>query len=153
MTSYNLAGFTGDDAADRAIINCLQDPRFYYNLRPMPGAVEAIRRLAQHGRVVAITSRPLNARIVTKLALARDFGGAIDDAPLFSKSKARECQVLRVRAMIEDHPETAAKIAARRVRCYLLRSPYMGSVKRSRFLRVVGSVAEAVEDLLQPVGV
>lgn len=154
VTSYNLAGFTGDELADRAIINLFSDPRFYFNLRPMPGAVEAMRRLREHGRIVAVTSRPVNAHIVTKLALARDFGlGVIDERVYFTKAKARECQVLRARAMFEDHPETAQKVAAKGIRTYLLSSPYMGEVRRSRHLRVVSSISEAVADLTAPVGV
>ena len=151
VRQYSLAGLTGNPVADTDIINALQDPDFFASLRPFPGAAEALARLAEDGDLVFVSGRPPDFRVVSNAALRRDFPGLPIHAVHHTRGKVRMAKQYHSRIAIDDHPGTAVKYANQHVMCYLLRTPYIGEVPRSRYLSVVSSLKEAVDEILSPI--
>lgn len=152
IKQYNLAGLTGNEQADRDIIDLLQDPTFYWGLRPFDGVKEALYRLQAAGHTfVVITSRPRKAYTGTRHALERDFPGlAIIDCYTTGK-KTRYARSLRVRYMVEDHAPTAEDLAKWRVRTFLMLRSYTGAYRRrGRYLIPVNTMAEVADYILRP---
>ncbi len=91
-------------------------------LQPMPGAREALRRLARAYRLVAFSSRPLNAEALTRQSLEQTFPGifsglyltgqSFDMRVRYNRTKGTLCRDFGAYCMIEDSLEHAREIRA-----------------------------------------
>lgn len=104
------------------------DPDFALRLTPMPGAVQAIRRLSRHGyRIVMITARPDCVREATRVWLrAQGISDHIEEIHCVSggPAKAPLALTLGCAAFIEDNHATAEAMGMSGLRSYLLDAPY-----------------------------
>lgn len=132
---------------------CLElssDPDFALRLTPMPGAAQAIRRLARQGyRIVMITARPDCVRDATRAwLLAQGISEHIEEIHCVSggPAKAPLALTLGCAAFIEDNHATAEAMGMAGLRSYLLDAPYNRMFTR-RSVRVAGWQA-LVADLM-----
>lgn len=104
------------------------DPNFALRLTPMPGAIQAIRRLSHRGyRIVMITARPTCVHDATRAwLLAQGISDCIDEIYCVSGGPAKPSLALEVGclAFVEDNHATAEAMSAAGLRSYLLDAPY-----------------------------
>lgn len=104
------------------------DPNFALRLTPMPGAVQAIRRLSHQGyHIVMITARPDCVRDATRAwLLAQGIADAIEEIHCVpgGPAKAPLALALGCVAFIEDNHATAEAMGMAGLRSYLLDAPY-----------------------------
>lgn len=150
VTTYNLAGLTGNPVVDTDILRWLRDPRTYLNLPPYPEAHDGLYALHQAGfHIIALTRRPLNAQNATAFAQARDFPDVFSQT-ITTKYKMRAIRAQRARFAIEDHGDTALEFARNRIWTYLIGRPYNRNVPENRFLRRVSGIDDVARHLMTP---
>lgn len=152
VRTYSLYGLTGNDDIDHDISEAIHDPRFYFGLKPMPHAVEAIGRLAADDdfTLVVITARPSQCMQATRVAIERDFGPVFPEVTLCkSDRKPRLAKKLHhARIAFEDNANTAVAYAQAGIRTYLVRHPYNAESRLHSRIVPVGDLGEAVDHIL-----
>lgn len=154
----NMCQLTNSSEINQDIAKQIHNPEFYLDMKVMPGAREALYRLARIAKLVVISNRPTHLKQTTELCLARDFPNKDLTRSIFSSvhlvksvPKWRRAQQLGARYAIEDNPDIAEQYAEHRICCFLLGS---GSGYRpSRYVKGVSSLSEVADWLDGQLGV
>lgn len=148
----NYKELTGDLEINSKIWEMFKSPNFYFGLKPYPFSLEALSILAGKGKIIVVSSRPQSAAISTRAAIARDFGKLVQSMYCTSV-KTRVAKSERSRYAVEDNPKQAMEYAENRIRTWLIRTSYTGSVSEGRFLRLADNVLEAAKAMVRPLGI
>ena len=105
-----------------AFINSLSNIGFYQHVPPLPGAVEAMRKLYPHAHLHLITSRPPNAEEQTRVWL--NSCNIPYHKLTFRSRRAKLLPEDRADVVIEDDRDAAAAAAMLAPRVFLLDYPY-----------------------------
>ncbi len=109
-------------------------------MRPVPGAVEAVRQLQENGRdVVIVTSRPERASAPTRLLLEEHFPVLVDSVYFAShffrgeakKTKGEICKDLGAKAFVDDAPFHIEEVAGVVEHALLFKAPWNKNYKLS----------------------
>lgn len=121
------------ERAKRAVLHAIRfDADFYWNCPVLPGAKRAINELAKHFNIIAITSRPIVTRKVTRTAVARDFPLIQFVHHTKQRSKSIRAREKGVVLHLEDHPETVESFLDKRIQVYYIRHSYGRSIECTR---------------------
>lgn len=147
ITDYRQ--LTKDPDVNARIYTFFGEPVFYWNLKPFPEAFAAVELLKQNGSIIAVSARPDIAYSTTILALKRDFNFRIGKLTL-TNNKVRVAKDEKSRYAVEDSPKNAREFADSRIRTWLIRTSYSGSIHQSKYLKIVDNVLEAAEAMVRP---
>lgn len=104
------------------------------NTRPYRGAAEVLSNLAKNGwRIVYITARPENAKMVTLRWLNNH--NFPKGTVRFTGDKASTCLELNVSLLIEDDPIYLQQVSDADISVLIKAHPYNRSIKGPRFLK------------------
>ena len=109
-STYNLTSLCPDRPdLGTSLLRQLHHGDFFATMEPFPEAVEAINRLAKHFTLAAVTSRHASVRPATSYSLAKHFPQI--QSLYHAKDKVKVAKTIRPAFFIEDHAETALKLA------------------------------------------
>jgi uncharacterized HAD superfamily protein len=111
----------------KTIINRLLADPFGIELEPLPGAREALVRLAAHGRLTFVTARPVKEPIEAWLvSLLSDVprGDIRVIATGQHSAKARVLEELKLKYFIDDHLETCQDLHKKGIRTIVFDQPW-----------------------------
>lgn len=126
--------FTPDDITDYDFINLgptkqfadiWNEPGFFSNLKPLPGAVQFVKELHEHFEVLTVTAAPSEAARAEKIDwLIKHFNYGTKE--LQNTHFARNKQIFRVDFVIDDSPEVLEAFAAEapKTKLYSWHFPY-----------------------------
>lgn len=103
----------------------------FWEIQPLPGAVDGIKALTSRHTLTVVTARPLTRKAATLDFLDRHFGNPFQDV-LFTNaingkhtvSKAELCVQQGIDCLLEDNLEYALQCADREVKVLLMDAPW-----------------------------
>mgnify|MGYP001573564117 CR=1 FL=1 len=138
---------TGNGEVDKDLLRLLYNPEFFRGMSPLPGAMDAVELLARHGRIVAISARPVTARAGSISACTEHFPAI--KRVFHVKNKVDVMRRLHSRYLVEDDPKIVNRVAGlgRRFKVWIVDHPYNRGVPTARRVCRVGSLLEMAQSL------
>jgi uncharacterized HAD superfamily protein len=122
------------------------EPRYLWQIQPMPGAIEGLHLLAKSATLHLATSRLRKARRATVEWLEEH--GFPDHDLHFVKHSEKHASLGSFVAAVEDHYEEGVHFARRNITCFLLRHPWNESKPQIHGIQWVATWPALTERLI-----